>query len=241
MSRQPTVDAVVLDIEGTTSSLRHLRDRHFPYSRARIPEFTRRGTPEIRSLLDETARIAGLAGATDAELAATLQRWVDEDAKTPPLKTLQGMIWAEAYATGELTSHVYTDVPAALHMWRDEGVRVHTFSSGSVQAQRDWFRHTDHGDLLPLLGHCFDTRTAGPKVDTGSYTAIGRAIEVPPSRILFASDRPAELDAARHAGLRTVGLQRPENPPTDFGVHPWARDLADAWSAGGGTDGGWPR
>jgi len=53
---------------------------------------------------------------------ALLELWMDEDRKIAPLKALQGMIWADGYASGELTGRVYADAAAALGAWRDAGI-----------------------------------------------------------------------------------------------------------------------
>jgi enolase-phosphatase E1 len=39
-----------------------------------------------------------------------------------------------------------------------------------------------------------------------------------PSRLLFLSDRPGELDAARTAGWQAVGIRRPGEPYYEQGV-----------------------
>jgi enolase-phosphatase E1 len=219
-------EAVVLDIEGTIGSLTFVRDVLFPYSRQRVGEYLQRDTAEIRDVLKAAAELAGQPAATRADLAAILTGWIDQDLKAPPLKALQGIIWADGYASGELTAHVYDDVPEALRVWRADGSAVHLFSSGSVQAQLDWLRHTELGDLRPLVDRLFDAHGTGAKSDPAAYHRISSAIGVAADRILFASDRPAELDAARTAGWRTLGVRRPENPPTDFGSHAWVTDFS---------------
>ena len=85
------------------------------------------------------------------------------------------------------------------------------YSSGSVQAQRLLFAHTVHGDLTPLFSAYFDTRT-GHKREPASYTAICAALGFAPAGVLFLSDIPEELDAARSAGLATVQLVRDGTP-----------------------------
>ncbi|MFX7849942.1 acireductone synthase, partial [Acinetobacter baumannii] len=55
---------------------------------------------------------------------ATLLAWIDEDRKETPLKTLQGMIWAQGYADDELRGHVYPDTPEALRRWTAAGLAV---------------------------------------------------------------------------------------------------------------------
>jgi enolase-phosphatase E1 len=128
---------------------------------------------------------------------------MDRDRKSTGLKSLQGKIWEEGYRSGELRSEVYPDVPPALERWRQEGVDVAIFSSGSVQAQRSLFRNTAAGDLTSLIRAYFDT-TTGPKTAPQSYTLIAESLKRSPSEVLFISDVPAELDAARTAGMQTA-------------------------------------
>ncbi|MEV6602672.1 acireductone synthase [Kutzneria sp. NPDC051319] len=201
---------IVTDIEGTTSSIAHVHDVLFPYSRARISSWVRR--PEAAAVVREVA-------ADPDEAASVLVGWIDADVKATPLKTLQGLIWAEGYASGELTAHVYDDVPPVLARWSADGVPVYVYSSGSELAQRLWFRHTQHGDLLGHFAGHFDTVTAGPKREVASYEAIAGKIGVAPGELTFLSDVAAELDAAQAAGWHTVGVSRPEDGSPDTGAH----------------------
>ncbi|WP_405851539.1 acireductone synthase [Streptomyces sp. NBC_00090] len=206
------IRAVVLDIEGTTGSLSHVRDVLFPYARARLaPWFTaHRGTAQGQRILDAVTAHTGTAH-DEADALALLEQWADADVKAAPLKTLQGLIWARGYAAGELHGHVYPDVPPALERWKARGVGRFIYSSGSVAAQRDWFGHTEHGDLRPLLDGYFDLTTAGSKASAASYDAIAEQLGHTPDCLLFVSDVGAELDAAAEAGWRTVAVRRPDD------------------------------
>ena len=201
---------IVTDIEGTTSAIAHVHEVLFPYSRARIQSWVRR--PEAASVVREVS-------ADPDEAASILVGWIDDDVKATPLKTLQGLIWAEGYASGELTAHVYDDVPPVLARWSADGVPVYVYSSGSELAQRLWFRHTQHGDLLGHFAGHYDTVSAGPKREVGSYQAIAKSIGVEPGELTFLSDVAAELDAAAEAGWHTVGVSRPEDGSPDTGAH----------------------
>lgn len=152
----------------------------------------------------------------DAEIESIVAYclWLmDQDRKSTPLKSLQGMIWESGYRSGELRGDVYPDVPAAFARWKQKGKTIAIFSSGSVLAQKLIFAHTEFGDLTPFITAYFDT-TTGAKRDPGSYTKIAAALGVPTGGILFLSDSPAELDAARYVGMETALSARPENPPT---------------------------
>ncbi|WP_079158321.1 acireductone synthase [Streptomyces caniscabiei] len=215
-------DSVVLDIEGTTSATGFVVDVLYPYSRSRFGELLveRRGDPDVARAVAQVRELLAEPDADDARVEKALNAWLDEDRKATPLKTLQGIIWSEGFARGDLVSHFYDDVLPALRAWHAAGVRLHVYSSGSVAAQRAWFRSSAEGDLLSLVEGLYDTENAGPKQEAGSYRVIASALGLAatPGRILFLSDRPGELDAAREAGWRTVGIRRPGEPYYEQGV-----------------------
>lgn len=223
------IQAIVTDIEGTTSNLSFVTEGLYPYARAHLPGFVRERSadPAVRQALAEINRHAGRALSIEEAIAQILA-WMDEDRKITPLKTLQGLVWERGYAGGALTSHLYPDVAPQLKAWKARGIRLYVYSSGSILAQRLIFGHTPAGDLTPLLDGFFDTAT-GAKTDPASYRAIAAAAGAPPRAIAFLSDNRRELDAARAAGLRTVWLVR--QGMAEHGVaHRKARDFyaADA-------------
>jgi enolase-phosphatase E1 len=194
--------AIVTDIEGTTTSLAFVHDVLFPYARRRLRTFVaeRHDDQEVIGLL---AQVDG-----DQQCAiATLEAWIDQDRKATPLKTLQGMLWAQGYRTGELRGHVYADAAQALQIWHDAEIALYVYSSGSVAAQRLIFGYSEHGDLTPLFRGYFDT-TTGPKIAAESYRKIAREIGLPGAELLFLSDNPRELTAATQAGWQAVQVVR---------------------------------
>ena len=141
---------------------------------------------------------------------------MDQDSKSTALKDVQGQIWEEGYANGELVGEVFDDVAPALSRWRARGLDIGIFSSGSALAQKLLFRHSSAGDLTPLLRWHFDT-TVGPKTDPESFRGIASSVGVPPSGVLFISDAVPELDAALTAGMRTRLAVRPGNGESPTG------------------------
>jgi len=216
--------AIITDIEGTTSSIDFVHKVLFPYSRAALPGFVneRREDPEVRRWLQQVADEVG-CGVDDPQVVDTLLHWIDIDRKHTALKALQGLIWESGYVQGEFRAHVYPDVPDVLRAWRDAGLRLYVYSSGSVAAQKLFFGHSEAGDLLPLFDGHFDT-TVGGKREAESYRRILEAIGLPGGEVLFLSDVVAELDAAREAGLHTLLLERGE-PVADRNGHPAVRDF----------------
>jgi enolase-phosphatase E1 len=220
------IKAIVTDIEGTTSSIDFVHQSLFPYARAHLREFLRShaGDAAVVEQLEETARLEGRE-LTVETAADVLERWIDEDRKITPLKALQGMIWAQGYAAGELKGHVYPDTAPHLRQWHGQGKRLYIYSSGSVEAQKLIFGHSDAGDLRPLFSGYFDTRIGG-KREEASYRNILKDIGLAGDEVLFLSDVGEELDAARAAGLHTCQLIRDEKAKP-FPAHPQARDFSE--------------
>lgn len=210
---------ILMDIEGTTTAIDFVHRTLFPYARTHMAEFLAASAadPAVAAALAETAatmRAEG-AGATDPEaVLATLLAWIDSDRKHPALKRLQGMIWERGYREGHYQAHLYADVRPAWDAWRARGLSLGIYSSGSVQAQKLLFAHTPEGDLTPYLAHYFDT-AVGHKREASSYRHIATALELAPERVLFLSDIPEELDAARAVGMATTQLLRPGTAASD--------------------------
>jgi enolase-phosphatase E1 len=221
------VRAIVTDIEGTTSTIAFVKDVLFPYADAHLDAYVaaHRSEPDVAEAMRAAAELAGEAPGDDARTLAHLHAWIAEDRKVTPLKTLQGLIWADGYAQTALHGHVYDDVPPALRAWHDAGIALFVYSSGSIVAQKVLFGHTAFGDLTPLFRDYFDT-TIGGKREAASYAAIARATGFAPADTLFLSDVDAELDAARTAGMQTMRLLRPaDTPPGAVSAHPAVTDF----------------
>ncbi|CAN5128968.1 acireductone synthase [soil metagenome] len=209
--------AIVTDIEGTTSSIAFVHDVLFPYSRTRLADFVKAHPREVAPILDAVRSETGEALDEPACIARLIE-WHDADRKIGPLKQLQGLIWAEGYAQRHFTGHVYADAADALRRWHAAGTALYVYSSGSVAAQKLIFGWSDHGDLTPLFAGHFDTAIGG-KREAGSYTAIAATLRLPPADILFLSDTPEELAAAREAGLAVTLLARAgASASTDYPV-----------------------
>ena len=209
-----TGSAILLDIEGTTSSISFVVDVLFPYAAQHVETFLdRRGNePAVQSAC---ALIAPDANGDRAKILGEFERLMHADAKQTGLKALQGLIWEEGYASGDLKSHVFADVRPALEAWTKRGLEVRIYSSGSIGAQKAFFSTTEAGDLLPFFRGHYDTTTGGKREST-SYVKIAADMKRPAGEILFISDVDAELYAAQAAGLQVVLSDRPGNPPADF-------------------------
>lgn len=220
------VRGVLLDIEGTTSAIAFVYDVMFPFARRELAAYLDHHWSEVdcAAAAEQVAADAGHASLAawaaktgdDARslVQAEVQRLMDADIKATGLKQLQGLIWQAGFESGEMRAHLFDDVPAAIQTWRDLGVDVRIYSSGSVHAQKLFFGHSEAGDLLPHFTGHYDT-TTGPKKEAASYTLIADDWGFAPEAILFLSDVVAELDAAHAAGMHTALVNRPGNQPVD--------------------------
>jgi enolase-phosphatase E1 len=202
-----------MDIEGTLISVAFVREILFPFAKHRLAPFLqeRRHDPKVLQWTvvcqDTIEQETGMRPTYD-ELPILLTTWIDQDRKLAGLKGLQGMIWDEGYRQGAFEPELYGDVLPALTIWRAGGIRLGIYWSGSEQAQRLLFAHTNIGDVTSLFEHYFDT-SVGEKKAASSYRTISEQIGLPPGHILFLSDAEAELDAAALTGFRTAHVVRP--------------------------------
>jgi enolase-phosphatase E1 len=207
------VKYVLLDIEGTVISVSFVREILFPFAKQRLTSFLheRRDDPNVLRCTglcqDAIEHETGTRPAYET-LPVMLTDWIDQDRKLAALKALQGMIWDEGYRQRAFVPELYGDVLPTLTQWRARGIRLGIYSSGSEQAQRLLFAHTDVGDVTSLFEHFFDTGV-GAKKAASSYLTISERIGLPPHHIFFLSDAECELDAAAMAGFRTAHIVRP--------------------------------
>jgi enolase-phosphatase E1 len=222
---------ILTDIEGTTTSISFVHDVLFPYAAAHLPAWVRAHRSEDRvqtalaQVADTVKQENGLETQEDEQIEWLL-RWIKEDRKHSALKAIQGYLWKDGYESGAFTSHVYPDVAPALERWKQRGLKMGVYSSGSVPAQRLLFGYTEVGDLQPYFSDYFDT-SVGHKREVSAYRNIQKALGLPPEEILFLSDVPEELDAAQEAGMQTLQLIRPGSAasPRHSGVESFAEIL----------------
>lgn len=205
------IKAILIDIEGTVSPISFVKDVLFPYSEEKMEKFIKenKDKPEIKNLLQQVQEIEGKDIDID-EIIQTLKRWIKEDRKIAPLKDIQGFIWKEGFESGQIKAPFYEDAYRKMKEWKDKGYKLYIYSSGSVQAQRLFFSHTDKGDILDWFSGHFDTKI-GNKKETESYRKIAQEIGLKSEEILFLSDNPDEIKAAAQAGMKVYRLARPQD------------------------------
>ncbi|XP_064507708.1 enolase-phosphatase E1 isoform X2 [Pseudopipra pipra] len=214
------------------NSLFPCQETLFPYIKDNVKEYLRahweeeecqrdvgllRKQAQEDSSLDGAVPIPLESGSGEEELERVIQAVVDNvhwqmslDRKTTALKQLQGHMWRAAYATGLVKGEIFEDVVPAIRKWREAGMKVYIYSSGSIEAQKLLFGYSTEGDILELFDGHFDTKI-GPKVESESYRRIAASIGCATNNILFLTDVPREANAAEEADTHVAVVIRPGN------------------------------
>jgi enolase-phosphatase E1 len=214
----------LFDIEGTTTPISFVHDVLFPYSKEKISDYILNGKldPKIVGEIISENRADIKAGLFSAMilgsdhivnlhvLASYLQYLIRVDRKSKPLKEIQGHIWKVGYEKGELQSVLFADVPDFLVRLEERKIRIAIYSSGSVEAQKCIFKHSNFGDISKYISFYFDTNVGG-KREQNSYSEIARQIGITPEQILFFTDTKEEADACSSVGISAIILNRPGN------------------------------
>jgi len=232
------VRIILLDIEGTTTPVDFVYQTLFPYASSNLESYLREHFREyeIVSLIQHLQtqhRIdehQGLQPPTWDDVYDDDKSWLHSavayshwlmanDSKCTALKSLQGKIWQEGYANGELHGLVYADVPPAFERWRQQKRQICIYSSGSILSQRLLYRSVPSGDLTHHIAAFFDTRI-GSKTETQSYRKIAKSLACNPCNILFISDTMKEIRAAHNAGMQAILCYRDlkASPPSEASV-----------------------
>lgn len=107
-----TAKVVLVDIEGTTTSISFVHDVLFPFAKKNAGNYLLEtwqtdDTKEIVKDLKLSSQFAEYLeshkSSSDVELMSEFVSYlIERDLKVTPLKTLQGLIWSKGYAVGEL-------------------------------------------------------------------------------------------------------------------------------------------
>jgi len=206
---------VLLDIEGTTTSISFVKDVLFPYALEKLPSHLRSLSSQEQMELHQRLKLdikkldsnhpakiklESNPRATN-DIVYYVEKMMEHDVKATGLKQLQGDIWKHGYMTShELKGHVYQDFKPFLQWCGLHSIQVHIYSSGSVDAQKLLFGHTINGNLLKYINNHYDT-TIGSKKESSSYENIAKDLKVSLEEIVFISDSESELIAAKKVGI----------------------------------------
>lgn len=222
---------IVLDIEGTTTSLRFIKDNLFPYIKRNLARYLRDRwhSEEVVSTLarlirqEERDQREGLQPPKIWKMTETndLNKCIESivgnvlwqmDTKrhNTALKQLQILVWVYGYENNELRGHVYEEVGNCFRKWRSMGIRIFAYSTGMAVAQQLLFSNSTQGNLMNYVENYFDV-LVGLKTVPQSFKKIAYHLNVPTSQILFITDTSDEARASREAGCQAVLVQRAEN------------------------------
>jgi len=235
------IKLVLLDIEGTTTSISFVAETLFPWIRSHLESYlketwnseqTKKDVDALRLLNENDLKSNPTqpyskikdddSNSIDDVRKSVVENVIsqmDKDRKSTALKQLQGHMWKKGYENGELKGHLYQDAFEKIKEWNELGLIVCIYSSGSIEAQKLLFGFSQFGDLLPMLSAHFDT-TIGLKTETQSYknifSELTKTLYVAdcissPSEILFVTDNPKEAIAATEANFSVIVTDRPGN------------------------------
>lgn len=220
---------VLLDIEGTITSISFVKDTLFPYVANVLENYVNKhwDSPSFQEDLEllraQAANDSNVIGFVPIDVGNNAKQSVinnvlwqmNSDRKTTALKQLQGHIWKDGYESGLLKGHLYEDVLPVLKKLTEMGKQIYTYSSGSTEAQKYLFQYSIYGDVSNVFIKYFDTKM-GPKGSDSSYKNIANELSVNCSNILFLTDVLTEAEAAIKAGCNSIILVRPGNAPIDI-------------------------
>jgi enolase-phosphatase E1 len=105
---------------------------------------------------------------------------------------IAGHLWTTGFREGDLKTPLFDDVVPTLEAWKATGKTLAIFSSGSVQAQLQFFSYVRDGqstkDIKHLFSAHYDTVNAGPKLEKSSYEKICRELGKDVSKVTFLTD-----------------------------------------------------
>ncbi len=219
------ISHVIFDIEGTTTPITFVQDTLFPYASNNVKDYltdswsTSKTVEDVKQLIsqaesdksDNTLGAPVITNNSIEEISAYVQWCISKDRKIGSLKQLQGHIWEKGYESGKLSSVVYSDVPLYFQRLVSSGIKIGIYSSGSREAQKLLFKHSNFGDIRKYISCYFDTKI-GNKRDCNSYKEILLSLGVDtPSKVVFITDIYEEAVAAEEAGLTSIISIRPGN------------------------------
>ena len=237
-----SIHHLLLDIEGTTCPASYVSETLFPYAMKHLPSFVAENIKDndILKIL-KAAQYEWTNDNSEASIKLKekyfstednfpegviqhLLHLIRTDQKSTSLKDLQGKIWLEGYQRGELKAEIFPETAECFRRWAQDNIFISSYSSGSIQAQKLLYKHTDCGDLCSIIHQWFDTHT-GSKKRAQSYSTISQQLEVSPRNVLFVSDSSEECDAASESGMLTLFSLRTGNPDQHSNGHRVIRSL----------------
>ena len=203
------IQAIVSDIEGTTTASTFVTDVLIPYAKKHLNDFfqANKDKPVIEQLCEDVKIDAKLPHINPELALSILKIWMDQNQNFNSLKKIQGLIFEQGFKSGDFKGHVFEDACEGFKKWKTLGIPLYLFAYDSMHSQKLLFQHSMHGNLTPLVKGYFDTNIGCKKLAL-SYRKISNELGCDPSKVLFLSDCLEELDAAKLAGMQTTLVRR---------------------------------
>ncbi|PKC10244.1 2,3-diketo-5-methylthio-1-phosphopentane phosphatase [Rhizophagus irregularis] len=221
----PTYKCVLLDIEGTTTPISFVHDRLFSYVKnnllqEQIQLLREQAMKDVNNNLSDVILVPEVqqqGKKTNEEeikkaIIQNIQWQMKINRKIGAFKSFQGFMWESGYESGELKGEIFDDVLDALKKWKESGIKIYIYSSGSISAQKSLLKNSDKGDLTEYIDGYFDT-SIGSKIEKSSYVNIAKEIQLEPRDILFLSDNVKEIISAKSVCYQAAIIERKNNMP----------------------------
>ncbi|KAF2454422.1 acireductone synthase-like protein [Lineolata rhizophorae] len=225
----------LLDIEGTICPISFVKETLYGYTLKALHRIatTKWDDPEFANVRND---FPPFAKENPEALCAHVTELQKNDVKIAYLKNLQGYVWRSGYESGEIVTPLFPDVVYRLEEMVYGGKKLAIFSSGSVGAQKLFFKYVkiteqDGSEIVKDIGSYFvgffDTVNAGPKTEPKSYERIAEQLGFRTTQIAFVTDSKKEVSAASDAGMTAFLIDRPGNPPLEPNDHMQYRIIKD--------------
>lgn len=216
--------AIVLDIEGTTTSASYYPSAVAPYIRNNVENYLKTHWNEehvqsiVRDLRLQALHNPDMPKILDARQAALhdVQRSVLQHIEflfrtgttTIALLYFQMYVWLDGQMKGLLKTHIFKDVAEMMYRWKmDDRIAIYIYSSARADVQMLMFACTEYGSLLHLIDGHFDSKI-GAKISNETYSKIAQAIQQQPQSIVFFTDDAKEARSAKNAGFKVMLVKR---------------------------------
>lgn len=216
--------AIILDIEGTTTSSTYYPSAVAPYIRNNTENYLKAHWNEehVQSIVrdlrlqalqnPDMPKILEPRQATVGEVQRSTLNHIDflfrTNTTTIALLYFQMYIWLDGQMKGVLKTHIYRDVAEMMYKWKmEERIAIYIYSSARADVQMLMFACTEFGSLLHLIDGHFDSKI-GAKTNNDTYHRIAQAIQQPPQSIAFFTDDIKEARSAKNVGYKALLVKR---------------------------------
>lgn len=216
--------AIILDIEGTTTSTSYYPSAVAPYIRNNTETYLKNHwneehvqsivkdlrqqalqNPQMPKILDP--RQASL-GEVQKSALNHIEFLFRTNTTTIALLYFQMYIWLDGQMRGQLKTHIFRDVAEMMYKWKmEDKIAIYIYSSARADVQMLMFACTEYGSLLHLIDGHFDSKI-GTKTANDTYHRIAQAIQQPPQNIAFFTDDAKEARSAKNVGYKVMLVKR---------------------------------